>query len=204
DAWDAMPWVLNGRADEAQSERLHRHLQHCTTCREEWAFQQQLHGALTRAPRPVEDMLARFWAEAPHGDAEEAPVAAAEPVAAGAPLPQSPRPRWALPGLALVLALAAAGLGRLSAPSAPGPDYRLLSEAGAPSPASLRLVPAPGLTLAELQALLAREGLQIVEASPEGRHFGLAAAPGGPAGAPVEIAARLRSQPGVLLAEPLR
>lgn len=229
EAWALMPWVLNGSASSEQQQALHRHLAGCEACRAEWAFQQALHQAVCEpAPvteAPVEAMLARFWRDAPQADAAaseallpqpaaEAPVSA-RAVATGPGTPQGSgrrRGAWAWAGAALLLAAAAFGLGR-SLAQAPAGDYRLLSEAVAPAAtaaavaqlAHLRLVPDPALPLGELQALLAREGLEIAVSSADARHFGLRAerADADPAQL-AALAERLRRQPGVLMVEVIR
>jgi hypothetical protein len=207
EAWDSMPWVLNGSATAAQRQRLLAHLPDCADCRAEWDFQRQLRAEL--APQADPDaLLARFWAHAPHGAAAEArELLVSEPLlqAAGVPSAEPRRPRsWWTPLLLTTLALHAGLLfwGR----ERPQPaDYRLLSEASpAASGARIRLVPAPDLSLAQLQALIAAQGLQIVEASPQGQHFGLAPRDGQGTGFDAHATVlRLRAQPGVLLAEAL-
>jgi Putative zinc-finger len=203
EAWALMPWVLNGSATPAQHAQLAQHLAHCAECQAEWDFQQALQAAVaapTPAPAaPVEAMLARFWQMEPEAAASEALL----PQAAGsAPGPRGSLPRrwWLVPALAL-LAGGSFWIGQQSRPPAATADFRLLSEA-APSAAQLRLVPAPTLTLAEWQALLQREGLQVVESAADGRHFGVV--PQAPGADLQQLAERLRGTPGLLMVEVLR
>src|SRR6185312_15410840 len=46
-AWEAMPWVLQGSAPPEQGESLMSHLVHCESCRAEFARQSRLQLALS-------------------------------------------------------------------------------------------------------------------------------------------------------------
>ena len=82
-------------------------------------------------------------------------------------------------------------------------DYRTLSSvAPGPAAAIVRMVPAAGMAFAALRGLLARHRLAIVETSAGGDHLGLAAADGAPIDTGV-LLQRLRTEPGVLMAEPI-
>ncbi|CAN5334690.1 hypothetical protein BH11PSE10_BH11PSE10_18040 [soil metagenome] len=169
----------------------------------------------------AEQALQRFW-----GGVAPAPLAAhmsthtathtaahltvqlAAQLAANKPLGRWSQPRWQRALIAAVvvqaLGLAAAlgyiglGAGQDGRPAA----YEVLSEpaAAAPGRASIRLVPAPGLQMGELRALLARSDLHVVQASVDAAYLGLALAPGARFSA-AQALQRLRAEPGVLLAE---
>ena len=192
-AWDLIPWVLNGTASEAEQALVHAHLQGCADCRAEYEFEQRLQRgmALDDGP-PVMDAergLRRFWADVPAANAPAAPPA------------RRPLQRWLIAAL-LVQAVGLAGLGTLLGLRG-GDDYQVLSRPEAlPATASIRIAPAPGLQVGELRALLARSDLQIVQSSSDASQLALALAPGARFDRAQAIAL-LRAEPGILLAEPI-
>ena len=191
-AWDLIPWVLNGTASEAEQALVHAHLQGCADCRAAYEFEQRLQRgmALDGGP-PVMDAergLRRFWADVP---AANVPAA-----------PRRPLQRWLVAAL-LVQAVGLAGLGTLLGLRSGGDDYQVLSRPEAlPATASIRIAPAPGLQVGELRALLARSDLQIVQASSDASQLALALAPGARFDRAQAIVL-LRAEPGILLAEPI-
>lgn len=99
-----------------------------------------------------------------------------------------------------------------SSSATPSAPYVTLSSAPqhAASAATIRFVPSPTMTLGQLQATLEMAQLHVVESSANNTVYGLANKPAseGSEGATGDEAvlvalARLRSQPGVLLAEPI-
>ena len=194
-AWELMPWVASGSATEAECLFVEEHLQSCADCREESAFHQNLHRALQQSARDVHDgepALQRLMAR----------------IEAGAPRAEQPttyRPvRWLVAAVVVqAVGLAAAGVALWERGAAP--DYRTLSNMGnmgnVGRAADIRLVPDATLGLAELQSLLARHGLQVVEVSSDARLWGLVAP--GSAQDKSDLLQRLRVEPGVLLAEPI-
>lgn len=202
-AWELIPWVLNGSADPAQRQSLEAHLRQCPDCREEMQFQQQLRQAMQQESAARDEAgdadaaLRRFWAQ------EQAPSEAA-------PLLKGGRPRflgfdWPR-AMAAALLVQALGLGLLwQRYSGLAQDYQVLSQPAAPATGltpRIRLVPSPHLQLGELQALLQSHGLLLVQSSSEGQFFGLAPHPETRKSVP-ELVKALRAEPGVLLAEPL-
>jgi len=202
-AWELIPWVLNGSADPAQRQSLEAHLRQCPDCREEMQFQQKLRQAMQQESAERDDAgdadaaLRRFWAQ------EQAPSQAA-------PLLKAGRRRflgWDWPrAMAAALLVQALGLGLLwQRYSGLAQDYQVLSQPAAPTAGltpRIRLVPSPHLQLGELQALLQRHRLLLVQSSPEGQYFGLTLHPDSSKAVP-ELVKALRAEPGVLLAEPL-
>lgn len=190
--WDLIPWVVNGSAGEADGRTVDAHRRGCADCQAEFVFQQQLAGGMAGAA-DVGDVpdanraLSRFWAD--------------EPAMPGA----AHQPRWqrALIAAALLQTVGlAAALGYIWQGGRTA-DYQTLSQPAtttALAPLSIRLVPAPGLQIGELRALLARSDLQLVQASADVGHLGLALAPGARFST-VQAVLRLRAEPGVLLAE---
>lgn len=197
-SWDLIPWVVNGTASAAERRAVEAHCQACADCRHEFEFQRQLQAglALDTAPadeqvQAVEAGLRSFWAQ---------------PEVASAPPPPTSLPaangRWQRTLVAAVVLQAvglAAALGVIWDRQRPA-DYQVLSQPAATSPARIRLVPAPGLQIGELRALLARSDLQLVQTSADAGHLGLALAPGARF-TPPQAVLRLRAEPGVLLAE---
>lgn len=195
-AWALIPWVVNRSADAAERALVAEHVAACEDCRSELAFQRQLHGQMTgdrvsaaETEAALQRMSALIDSEAP------ATVQA---------LHATPRaPRWTRMLVAAVVVQAvglAALLGVVSERPRPA-DYQTLSHTEPANPAAvLRLVAAPGMTLGELQGLLARSGVVIVDSPADGAAFGLALRPG--TGRDAALAA-LRQSPGVLLAEPI-
>ncbi|HXR51059.1 MAG TPA: anti-sigma factor, partial [Steroidobacteraceae bacterium] len=63
-AWDLIPWFVNGSAPESRSEPLQRHLAECPACRDEVAAQRSLMQAMKTRPL-VENMphgsLQKLW-----------------------------------------------------------------------------------------------------------------------------------------------
>jgi len=190
-AWDLIPWVLNGTASEAEQALVQAHLQGCVDCRAEYEFERRLqHGMALDDGPPAMDAergLRRFWADVP---AANAPAA-----------PRRPLQRWLVAAL-LVQAVGLATLGTLLGLRG-GDDYQVLSRPEVlPAAASIRIAPAPGLQVGELRALLARSDLQIVQANSDASQMALALAPGARFDRAQAIAL-LRAEPGILLAEPI-
>jgi hypothetical protein len=199
-AWDLIPWAVNGRASDEERRLLETHLVGCCDCREEYEFQRRLCAALSHSREEVPDprpALARLWA---HIDGARE-------------IPPRRGLRFTLAtyarGLLLAVLVEAAGLAGLSVAlwrqmAAPPPAYRTLTQTPpSPAAASVRAVFAPELRLAELQRLLARAGLQIVSGPSAAGVYTLAPLPGA---APVDAeaaAARLRAEPAVRFAEPI-
>jgi len=213
-AWELIPLVVNGSASAEERRRVDEHLRACADCRDELAFQMQLHDGMTAAAAAPHDPQPALRRLLERLDADEAAPARE----AAAPGRRPPLLVVAVAGQAIALAVLGALLlgrpaGDVRGGAAPAADgrYRTLSTPAAhDAAATIRFVPAPTLTLGELKALLGEAGLRIVESSADNAVYGLAPSPADaePSAAERERAtreavARLRARPGVLLAEPI-
>lgn len=228
-AWEALPWVVNGRATPEQARWVAEHIERCEDCRAELAWQQRLHSALATSDVAAEVVAGVAADVAAHMAADDAAAAAADSglqrllariddAGQEQPLPTAPmataaastsrshRLTWALAAAVVVQAV---GLGVMSLQFGGGNNgdgYRTLSEmpgsAAAPA-ATLRVLPDASMTLAQWQGLLQSLDLQVISGPNAGGAYALA--PASAAGLmPRDGAlARLRANPGIRLAEPI-
>ncbi|MFI4868084.1 MAG: zf-HC2 domain-containing protein [Steroidobacterales bacterium] len=168
-AWDLIPWIVNGSAPESEQRTVQAHLESCADCRAELEFQRQLQAAMAQDSTPDSDVRGaweRLRSRLDGAVEPEAQVGAVQRRARGSGV------AW-MPWLVAAMVVQAIGLGALgaawwsrpSAPAsltAPAAVYRTLSatEAAAP-PATIRVVFAPDVTIAQLQAMLAAARLQV-------------------------------------------
>jgi hypothetical protein len=164
-AWELIPWYVNGTVSDSKRDGLQFHLEHCSQCREEVEAQRALmQGMKTR--QQVEVM--------PHVSLQKLMSRIdSEPQAQRATLPRSPRAlRWLTAAVvlqALMLGGLAALLLRQPRGDVAAPYQTVSTPAPAPVAGSVRAVFSPDMTLGELQALLERAHLRIVNGpSPEG------------------------------------
>jgi anti-sigma factor RsiW len=154
-----IPWVLNGQADNTQHAEVQQHLADCLACRADMERQQRLQAALQLPARHLPDAeqgLARLLQRIEVAALDEQPQPAASP----APPGRSPRLTRVLAACVVLQAMALVVL----APQIGRPDeaaYRTLSQVGTAPPGELRVVPVPELRLADWQALLLAEDLQV-------------------------------------------
>ena len=210
-AWDAIPWIVNGSATDAQRQWLDEHVQACEDCRAEFARQRELQAAIAQESTPVTDAeagLQRLFQRIDHA-ADEAALAPAG----------SARPRERRSGLSVLVygltfavvveavGISVLGMGLLSH-TEPAPVYRTLSDApAAAARATIRIVPAAGMSLGDLQQVLQGLQLEVVAGPNESGAYALA-----PATARASVdnkglddqVARLRAAPGMRLVEPIR
>lgn len=198
EAWELIPWLVNGRAEAADQQRAERHLASCAACRDELAFQRHLHAALAQDPAVVDDphpglqdLLARI-------DADER----------AAPTHRHWPARSLLRGLLAAVLIEALGIVALStavwSQNAAQARYRTLTTpAAAMSAATIRVVLTPALRLSELQALLAQTQLQIVGGPSAAGVYSLAPLAGAVVPPAAAALAQLRAHPGVRFAEPV-
>ncbi|MFL9860027.1 zf-HC2 domain-containing protein [Paraburkholderia madseniana] len=201
-AWELLPWIVNGRASDAERSLVDAHLRDCERCRAELAFQRTLHAGMAPLEGGGPDLergLDHLWQR--FDEAEQWPAA-------------MPWNRWAVPrgrvaalayGLAAVVLLQAGGLAVLGVQyghdSRPA-SYRTLSEPDAATGrATIRLAVDPAMSVGQLQALLVPLHLQIVGGTGDNGVYSLApvAAPGNLTGQ----RAVLRAARGVRFVEPV-
>lgn len=232
ETWDLIPWVVNGTASPTERARVEQHLRSCADCRDEFAFQDRVHAGMNAEAAPacdarygLERLLARIDGAR---DGEVVPDAGPKPHRrrGGMSVAATLRSGWlrhrsrilAVAVVAQSIALAVLGAWLIALPRQPdvGALYRTLSQAVEPAgAATIRFVPAPDLTVGELQAILADAGMRIVESNRGSSIYGLAPEPAGdPANGHADARgaraaktaaalARLRHERGVLLAEPV-
>lgn len=204
--WEAIPWVVNGSANEAQSRLVESHTQECEPCRAELAHQRRVHGAMAQEPIAVTDPDAGLQRLLRRIDQAEDDSARASAVAA---LPPARRPGAGALVYGLTFALIVESIGisvlgwGLLSHTAPAPTYQTLSDLPAvDARATLRIVPAPDMNLGDLQRLLQSLELQVVAGPNEAGAYALA-----PTSARAVLdnqVARLRAAPGMRLVEPMR
>jgi hypothetical protein len=169
-AWDLIPWIVNDSAPESERQAVQAHLESCADCRQELEFQRQLQAAMAQQDAPEIDARDSWQRLRSRLDTPARPAVA---VRSG-----QRRARRAgkagMPWLIAAMVVQAIGLGALGAawwsrPSAPASVppgyaavYRTLSapETAAPA-ATIRVVFAPEVTIAQLQAMLAGARLQV-------------------------------------------
>lgn len=203
--WESLPWLANGTANADQRRRAAAHLAECADCRGELEVQRRLQRAVVEA-QPQSG-----------GDAEPGLQRLLERLEAPSmeqPLPSPPAtaPRREASRLTLALAVAvvvqAIGLGVLGAQAVRGEDaveYRMLSQQRAPLQrhASLQVVPASSMTMADWQHLLHVHHLRVVDGPNEAGSYALASADPAAVKSADALLQTLRATPGVRLAEPI-
>ncbi|MGM9488741.1 anti-sigma factor family protein [Ideonella sp. YS5] len=207
-AWEALPWVANGRATPEQSAMVAEHVARCPDCQAELDWQKRLHAAMSTGAVPGEDDI-----EVEAG--LQRLMARLDDPGERQPLPTPPRSAgrltWALAAAVVVqavgLGVMGLQLGRFGGDPGSGGDYRTLSDPPAATPAAtLRVLPDPSMTLSAWQATLAAQGLQVVAGPNAAGAYALAPAPADtttPVRPAAEVLARLRATAGIRLAEPM-
>jgi hypothetical protein len=161
-AWDLIPWIANGTAADNERNAAQRHLQDCQACRDELEAQRRLQQAM-RVPAAIEAMphgsLQKLW-ERIDAQPEAAPPEAVEPQTAHA----SRLTGWLAAAVVVqALLLGVLSVALLKNPREADAAYRTVSsQSEAPRAPSVRAVFSPSMTLGELQALLERTQLRIV------------------------------------------
>lgn len=214
-AWDLIPLAINGTAPAPERSFVDAHLRDCADCRDEYAFQLRLHAGMQETrlgdSEAAGAALSRLLRCIDEEDVAATPAATPAPSALRGSR-RRPRNRQArLLGAAVVaqaLALALLGVSLLDqrtqpAPTPPAAGYETLSAGMRVAAATIRLVPSPELPLAQLQALIAEQGLRVVAVNADGTIYSLAPVPSGTARPAAATIATLRAHAGVLLAEPV-
>jgi hypothetical protein len=215
-AWDLIPWVINGTATPSECLAVEAHLQGCQDCREELEFQRRVQTAMARQSTPELDMSSAWQSLRARLDE------AAQPQA------EAPRARrlgagrgW-MPWVLAAMVVEAVGLGALgtavlwrpaphaaamttTAMTTPAAAYRTLAAPeGAPQSATIRVVFSSTMTLAQLQALLSAARLQVVAGPGVGADvWSVGPTPDSNRAATLAALGRLRASPEVRLAEPV-
>ena len=212
--WDLIPLAINGTAPANELEFIESHLRDCTDCRDEYAFQLRLHAGMQAAATDGRDDVApalqRLFDRIDDEDRRAPQAPRAHRVARRRPRSSRQTRLLGAAVVAQAFALALLGVSLLERPS-PAPSagstgaYETLSSATQPSTPTIRLVPAPTSSLANLQALLSENGLRVVAVSEDGTIYSLApvSTPKAAPQAQAQALARLRASAGVLLAEPV-
>lgn len=232
--WDLIPWIVNDSATTADRERIEEHLQTCVDCRDEYAFQSQLHAGMTMHstsqpdPQPAfRRLLARIDGERSDDcvipDPDVHATQQAPDLRQGfSTLRRSRWTRYQAHALGAAIIVQAVGLvllgalllGRDRAPDSNARYETLSRTSAAAETATIRFVPMPTLSVGAMQAILAEAKVRIVESNQGSSIYGLAPDPGSPSAETTTTRAeratktavalaRLRAQPGVLLAEPI-
>lgn len=189
--WELIPWVVNGRATDAEQRAVLTHAETCAECRDELQRHRSLHAHMRGnddvIPAPnasLQKLLAQI---------DEQPQA--EPVGS-----RQARRSWLIAALWLQ-GIAIAALAGALFTSVRQPEYRTLST---PTPevsdleAAVRVVFAPEASLSQVNELLRQVGGNIIAGPSEAGVYTLSA----PAGTDVQrIILALRAHPEVLFAE---
>ena len=203
DVWHRIPWYVNGRADEAERQRIETHVRHCDECKAEVAIQRQVMNAIATDTR-IDCMpgmsFQRLW------DRIRADEMATQRASLAPPKRVASRSvtRW----LAAAVVVEAIGITALTATffysrdnTQPAAEYRTVtSSAATPSSGAIRAVFSPTLSVNDLQRLLEKSGLQIVSGPTEAGVYTLAITE---AEDRTRALAELRADPAVRFAEPI-
>lgn len=206
-AWDLIPWIVNGTASEDERQDVQAHLQNCSDCREELEFQHRLQHAVTREAAPDSDAQAN-WARLSQRLDGAAPADGSARLA----VRRAKRTGWRWATAAMVVQ--GIGLGVLGSAlwwrvpaggsSSPVAAYRTLSASvAAASPATIRVVFVPTMTVVELHAVLATTRLQVVSGPSEADVWSLAPADESERLDTDRAVRLLRASPRVRFAEPI-
>lgn len=200
--WSLLPWVVNGSASVGERAKVAAHLDTCADCRAELEAQQTLRRALFVQTPAVslerEAGLKRLLGRL------DSPLEV-QPL----PAPTNNHRRSPLiAAMAAAIMAQAVGLGMLGLRNS-GPErdtansYLTLSQpAAAVSAATLRVVPAPNITMDVWKALLLVEELRVVDGPSEAGAYALAPAAGSSLTMDEQLV-RLRQTPAIRLAEPV-
>ena len=172
-AWDLIPWIVNGSAPQPEQLAVQAHLEECADCRQELDFQRQLHAAMAAHSGAESDGHESWLRLRSRLETPARAQAAARAVQRGA-RSAGKRAASVLPWLIAAMVVQAIGLGALgaawwsrsaapqSAPAGTAAAYRTLSAPEAMvQAATIRVVFAPEVSVAQMQAALAAARLQV-------------------------------------------
>lgn len=188
--WELIPWVVNGRASDAEQRTVLAHTETCVECREEL----QRHRALQSHMRGNDDVIA-----APNASWQKLLAQIdTQPVTDAAKARRSKRP-WMIAALWLQLVAIAILAGALFT-SVRQPEYQTLSTPEVTDArGAVRVVFAPDASVNKVNELLRQVGSNIIAGPSEAGVYTLSAPPGKDVQA---IIVSLRTHPEVLFAEP--
>lgn len=192
--WEMIPWVVNGRASEAEQQFVLVHTEACVECREELARHRALHGHMRGSDAVIAAPNAS-WQKLLGRIDEQATAEAAR-----ARTDRMKRP-WLIAAL-WIQAVAIAVLAGALFDSAPSrqPEYTTLSTSGAADRrATIRVVFSPNAQLNDIHQLLRSVDCDIISGPSEAGVYTLATDQDKDVRA---IIATLREHSGVLFAEP--
>lgn len=197
-AWEAMPWVLEQNAPQEQRAWLMEHLDHCDSCRIEYARQERLRRAMSLPSDVQVDANAGLKRLLDRLDAHDSQ-------------PETPPARvlrptgWVTRALAAAVLLQAMAIGVLGVKlwSGTEPAYRTLSQApvSAAPAGAIHVVPDATMKLADWNTLVHTLQLQVTGGPNDVGAYTVVAADG-MAGREAALR-RLRATPGIRLAEPV-
>lgn len=166
EAWAMLPWLANGRLPASDREWVEAHVAQCNECRNELEAQRKVATQIQRDASPdhgTEEQRSfnKLWARI---EASEAAAPAASVAAGGSASRSSRTVRWLVAavvvqgfGLALfgfnAMRENQSGFVTVTAPDAPTQR---------PNAPAVRLVFAPGASMADINTLLTHQGLSIV------------------------------------------
>jgi hypothetical protein len=213
EAWALLPWLANGRIAAEDREWVEAHVQGCAECRAELAAQRLVSSQVARdvasstptAASEEQQSFNKLWARIEA--AESASGTATGTVAAAAPVARTSRTvRW-LAAAVVVQALGLAVLGLALRNGSPvEASFRTVARVeprlNAPS---VRLVFAPGASIATVNTLLTHQGLSIVSGpGNSGNYTAELSSDAVASGASAEsVAAVMARDPNVTFAQPI-
>lgn len=216
--FDTIPWLVNGRVSDDERRALDAHMRECAECRSELASQEQLHAAMNAAGPRVDyapgASLQKLWTRI--GDSTPVEESGSEVVAKSSVTHvnfvrpgRSRLVQWLAAAVVVeavgITLLAAMSLGKPALVASVTPDFKTVTTTEVvPTSAALRVVFAPNFSVADLNALLVREHLEIVSGPSKTGYFTLAI-PSSAAELPnvlPHIVANLKAS-GAVLAEPV-
>ena len=211
ECWDLLPWLVTGRLAAAQRATVEAHLTQCAQCRAELAAQRVLHERMTAREAIAYSSAAPFeklWSRIEEVDREmDPPVPDGIRDDAKHARPERSRlqpaiGRWLIAAM-VVQAIGLAWLAAVILPRQPDWNYRTVSSPAAVTTGAplVRVVFTREATIEDVQQMLARRGLVIVNGPSAADVFVLTRADAGNA-ASDEIVAQLRQEPLVRFVEP--
>lgn len=189
--WELIPWVVNGRASDAEQRAVLAHTEECTDCREELDRHRELHSHM----RGTDDVIA-----APNASWQKLLAQIDEQLVPEVVRAYRIKRPWLVAALwiqLVAIATLAGALFRSAAP--PQPAYTTLSSPQiADGRAAVRVVFAPDASLGEVNQLLRGVGCDVIAGPSEAGVYTLATR----AGQDVQrIITTLRAHSDVLFAE---